>query len=238
MSSARGSVIRVTSVPTPLATVKASGPCCAVAHSTSAATASPATAPYCALPHHAPRLACSAGMDGGFHLRDYQIDAADAALRNNLLIVLPTNSGKTVIAAEVVFRTLHAHKSKKVVFVAPKRTLALQQARLLLRHIGPLHLRSDERSNKKCEDPRWRLSIASGATWVNEDPGDLDVMHWRSAFVEAQCIVTTAELFERALSHSCGVRMDEIAHRHRHGMGGHGHELGPMRRQRVSRSRV
>ena len=149
-------------------------------------------------------------MDGGFSLRDYQKCATYAALQRNLLCVLPTNSGKTVIAAEVVFHTLRAHESKKVVFIAPKRTLALQQARLLLRHIGPLHLLSDERSNQKREDPRWRLAIASGATWV-EDPGDLDAVSWRSAFVEAQCIVTTAELFEHALTHGCGVRMDEIA---------------------------
>lgn len=149
-------------------------------------------------------------MDGGFTLRDYQRDARDAALQRNLLVVLPTNSGKTVIAADVIFHELRAHESKKVVFMAPKRTLALQQASLLLRHIGPLHLRSDERSDQR-NDPRWRLSIASGAAWANEDSGDLDVTHWRSAFVEAQCIVTTGELFERALSHGCGVRMDEIA---------------------------
>ena len=47
-------------------------------------------------------------MDGGFSLRDYQKCATDAALQRNLLCVLPTNSGKTVIAAEVVFHTLRA----------------------------------------------------------------------------------------------------------------------------------
>ena len=74
-------------------------------------------------------------MDGGFKLRDYQSTAADAAEVNNLLVVLPTNSGKTVIAAECILRTLQQELTKKVVFLAPKKALVLQQARLLLRHI-------------------------------------------------------------------------------------------------------
>ena len=143
-------------------------------------------------------------MDGGFTLRDYQRDAAEEALRRNLLVVLPTNSGKTVIAADVVFHMLLEHPEKKAIFVAPKRTLAMQQARLLLRHIGPLHLRTDHWSNQRRNEPRWRLAVAASVnSLLAEDEGDgLDmVVHWRHAFDEAQCIVTTAELFDRALTH-------------------------------------
>lgn len=150
-------------------------------------------------------------MDGSFTLRDYQRDAAEEAMLRNLLVVLPTNSGKTVIAAEVVFRMLLEHPEKKTIFVAPKRTLAMQQARLLLRHIGPLHLRSDESSNQKRNEPRWRLAVAASASsLLAEYEGDLDVVHWRHAFAEAQCVVTTAELFDRALMH-CSVTMSNVS---------------------------
>ena len=96
--------------------------------------------------------------DGGFTLHHYQRAAADAAENENLLIVLPTNSGKTIIAAQKAFVTLKAEATKKVVFITPKRTLAMQQAKVLLRHIGPLHMRSDETSTQRRNEPRWRLA--------------------------------------------------------------------------------
>ena len=150
-------------------------------------------------------------MDGSFTLRDYQREAVEEAMLRNLLVVLPTNSGKTVIAADVVFRMLLEHPEKKTIFMVPKRTLAMQQARLLLRHIGPLHLRSDDSSNQQRNEPRWRLAVAASSnSLLAEDEGDLDVVHWRHAFAEAQCVVTTAELFDRALMH-CSVTMSNVS---------------------------
>lgn len=57
-------------------------------------------------------------MQGPWGLRDYQKAAADAAERRNLLVVLPTNSGKTLIAAELVRRTLEREPRRKIVFAA------------------------------------------------------------------------------------------------------------------------
>ena len=51
-------------------------------------------------------------MNGGFKLRDYQREAVAEAERRNLLVVLPTNSGKTVIAAELILHTLLREETK------------------------------------------------------------------------------------------------------------------------------
>ena len=146
----------------------------------------------------------------GFTLRDYQRAAADEAEQRNLLVVLPTNSGKTVIAAEVICRALVHEPTKKAVFLAPKGSLVLQQARLLLRHVGPLHLRSDERSSERNDDPRWRLGVSFGVCLDETGSGGLDVIHWSRIFDECQCAVMTPTLFEKALCHRCGVCMEDV----------------------------
>lgn len=70
---------------------------------------------------------------------------------------------------------------------------------MLLRHIGPLHLHSDDSSHQQRNEPRWRLAVAASVnSLLAKDVDDLDVVHWRHAFAEAQCIVTTAELFSTA----------------------------------------
>lgn len=40
--------------------------------------------------------------DGPVVLRDYQIECVEEAEKRNVLCVLPTNTGKTVIAAELI----------------------------------------------------------------------------------------------------------------------------------------
>ena len=66
-------------------------------------------------------------------LRDYQRRAVEAALRRNLLCVLPPNAGKTIIAADLIRRTMRSEneeggKRRRMVFLAPTRGLAMQQA--------------------------------------------------------------------------------------------------------------
>merc|ERR1712062_864283 len=108
-------------------------------------------------------------MDPGFTLRPYQLSAVDAASSRNLLVVLPTNSGKTVIAAECVLRTLQQEATKKVVFLAPRKALALQQARLLLHHIGLLRTNVDGTSRNDGDlNARFRLGVSAG---LGEDNG-------------------------------------------------------------------
>ena len=93
-------------------------------------------------------------MQRPFILRDYQRDCVDEVQRRNVLAVLPTNSGKTVIAAERIRLTLEAEETKKVIFLAPYSALARQQASLLLRHVGKLHLQQDDAAAAERTDAR------------------------------------------------------------------------------------
>ena len=103
-------------------------------------------------------------------------------------------------------RTLQEEETKKVVFLAPKKALALQQARLLLRHIG--QLRTDEICRRDGSDARWRLGVSCGNALY--DSSDDLLVHWRHVFYECQLAVMTPASFEHALTHCC-VRMSDIA---------------------------
>ena len=153
-------------------------------------------------------------MHRPFRLRDYQEECASACERANVLAVLPTNAGKTVIAAEVIDRTLRQEDTRKVVFLAPYGALCRQQAALLLRHIGPL-----EPGIGRGADPRsrarWQLGLVvgglrdeHGAVAINED--DLSPVPWRDAFDECQVLVMTPAMLEKCLMHA-HVLMSDIA---------------------------
>ena len=168
---------------------------------------------------HPPRRALSAAMPRPFQLRDYQRDCIEEIERRNVIVVLPTNSGKTVIAAEAIRLTLQREEVRKVVFLAPYAALARQQAALLLRHIEPLHLKEDERAAADRQAARWRLGLVVGGM---PDGGDeAGLLPWSRAFEEAQCLVMTSEMLVRSLMHAC-VKMSDIAllifdevHRHK-----------------------
>ena len=104
-------------------------------------------------------------------LRDYQEAAVQKASERNTLVVLPTNAGKTIISAKVIEDVLHNENSrelgraKKIIFLAPGRALAQQQARVLLEQIGPLqeeetHLPSGANGSE------WRLGLVIGMSEV------------------------------------------------------------------------
>ena len=65
-----------------------------------------------------------------------------------------------MIAAERIRLTLEAEETKKVIFLAPYSALARQQASLLLRHVGKLHLQQDDAALSKGSS---QLAAAKGA---------------------------------------------------------------------------
>ncbi|XP_059352941.1 endoribonuclease Dicer-like [Daphnia carinata] len=76
----------------------------------------------------------------GFSPRDYQIELFQAALDDNIIVYLPTGSGKTLIAAllineksKEVTKSLHAG-GRRTVFLVPTIVLAIQQAAYLRKH--------------------------------------------------------------------------------------------------------
>ena len=141
-----------------------------------------------------------------FTLREYQTECVEAALARNRLVVLPTNSGKTVIAAECIRRTLVAENveegevpRRKAVFLAPNASLAIQQYRVLLRHI-------DELRDEPSSDPVWRIGLVVGQADSRDEP----TVDKRRAFAECQCVVITPFLLLEALIHA-RVAMADIA---------------------------
>ena len=73
----------------------------------------------------------------------FQRRAVAEAKRRNLLVVAHTNSGKTIIAAELIHRTLPdaVADKKKIIFLAPSVSLVDQQVRVLEDHVGSLEIR-------------------------------------------------------------------------------------------------
>lgn len=67
---------------------------------------------------------------GSIEQRDYQINIAKSALRENSLIVLPTGLGKTIIALIIIAEKL-TKSDKKILFLAPTKPLVLQHAKFL-----------------------------------------------------------------------------------------------------------
>lgn len=78
--------------------------------------------------------------------REYQVALAARAVRQNLLVVLPTGLGKTVIAVLTIAETLRTRKGS-VLLLAPTRPLSLQHTetlKRLLRDEGLIHHFSGE----------------------------------------------------------------------------------------------
>jgi ERCC4-related helicase len=63
--------------------------------------------------------------------REYQVRLSEIAASESTMIVLSTGLGKTVIAALTAAKRLFEHPGSKVLFLAPSRPLADQQARTL-----------------------------------------------------------------------------------------------------------
>jgi len=70
---------------------------------------------------------------GSIEYRDYQVNLARVAERESTLVVLSTGLGKTVIAALVAALRLDKYPDSKILFLAPSRPLADQQAKFLRR---------------------------------------------------------------------------------------------------------
>ncbi|MGB9659598.1 MAG: DEAD/DEAH box helicase [Nitrososphaerales archaeon] len=69
-------------------------------------------------------------------LRKYQIDLASECLENNLLIIIPTGLGKTVIASLTIAEHLKLFPDKKCLILAPTRVLVHQHNDFLTKHLN------------------------------------------------------------------------------------------------------
>jgi len=62
--------------------------------------------------------------------RDYQINIANSAAKDNTLVVLPTGLGKTIVAIILIAKELKKEKNK-ILFLAPTKPLVVQHAQFL-----------------------------------------------------------------------------------------------------------
>jgi ERCC4-related helicase len=67
--------------------------------------------------------------------REYQINIANSASKNNTLVVLPTGLGKTIIALILIARQLKK-ENNKILFLAPTKPLAIQHAQFVKQFIS------------------------------------------------------------------------------------------------------
>src|SRR5256885_6550129 len=78
----------------------------------------------------------------GIEAREYQRAIAKSALAANTLVVLPTGLGKTIVALLVAAERLSAYPQSKILILAPRRLLCLQQAHFYKEHFKEREARS------------------------------------------------------------------------------------------------
>lgn len=71
--------------------------------------------------------------------RKYQKEIAENCIKDNCLVVLPTGTGKTLIAIMVVIEIMKKNPLKKVLFLAPTKPLAEQQLESFKKNLGELY---------------------------------------------------------------------------------------------------
>lgn len=138
-------------------------------------------------------------------LRAYQTAAVNEANIRNIICVLPTNSGKTIIAAALTEQVVlseneAAGAAGKVIFLAPTRALAEQQAQVLLDQIEILKSELDEEADS--DDFRWRLRLIVGGRFGEGNTA--------RSLRQAQVAIMTPAKFEDALVHG-HLQMQDVA---------------------------
>ena len=66
--------------------------------------------------------------------REYQVNIANSAIKNNTLIVLPTGLGKTIIALIMIAKELKK-ENNKILFLVPTKPLVIQHAQFIKQFI-------------------------------------------------------------------------------------------------------
>ncbi|XP_057378262.1 endoribonuclease Dicer-like [Daphnia carinata] len=125
-------------------------------------------------------------VDADFTARDYQVELFQAALDENIIVYLPTGSGKTFIAALLIKEKTHEVTKpldlggKRTVFLVPTIVLAIQQAAYLRRHT---YLKVKEFYGSMGVD-----------IWGKD--------RWKTEFEENHVLVMTAQIFVDILNHA------------------------------------
>eukprot|EP00435_Cladocopium_sp_Y103_P045644 s194_g13.t1 len=155
----------------------------------------------------------STGTTSGPPLRWYQQKCVEAAKGENLLVVLPTNSGKTRIAAELLDHYLtqwrcdpsESKKRKWCVLLTPTGPLADQQGQVLARSCG-LDLASEVDGDEDAEGASHRVAIVRGQQATRSKRG----INARNAWKRCATLVMTPALLVDSLIHARVVMTDIV----------------------------
>ncbi len=109
-------------------------------------------------------------------LYPWQVEALDRALRGNVIVMIPTGGGKTLIAVKVIDHYRALVPAKKAIFVVPTRPLVRQQAEYCEIH---------------CATGLRAAQISGMLDW--------DINEWQTCIRTHDILVGTAQIFKDAL---------------------------------------
>jgi endoribonuclease Dicer len=118
-------------------------------------------------------------MNHSLTLRPYQSELLQQAISRNVIINLPTGSGKTLIAVHLLDHTLDLNPNLKVLFIVPTKALATQQTN---------YIKVNTRHN------RHKVGEFAGSKYENWSEKE-----WTAAMKNLSVLVGTPEIFRKAL---------------------------------------
>ena len=125
---------------------------------------------------------------------------AKQAMDRNLLVVLPTGSGKTLIAIKAIEMTLEREPTRSIIFLAPHHPLVVQQAEAIVYELG-LDIMGDG------TDRHHTIGICESRLQAAHDDQRTDFAH---VFESCQVLACTPMKLLHALQHK-RISMEQIA---------------------------
>ncbi|KAL6052236.1 Dicer-like protein 1 [Balamuthia mandrillaris] len=145
--------------------------------------------------------------------RGYQVELYEAAMKRNSVLVLPTGTGKTLISAMVIHRTLQLNPSKRVVFIVDRTPLVFQQGLALHQETGlSVEVRCGERKNplfhrqEGVPFKRPRILVCTAALFANRL--ELEAEH-----LQQYCLMVFDECHHTTKSHPYNLLMQQWYHK-------------------------
>eukprot|EP00122_Pirum_gemmata_P013289 Pgem_evm1s12375 len=110
--------------------------------------------------------------------RPYQTECLEKIKQENLIINLPTGTGKTLIATLAIEHYLNKYPNLKIMFIVPTTVLVEQQSNYIFEHVNSCPV-------------IWKLKGSDSLSWT--------ASYWRQQLNVHKIIVGTPEIFRRAL---------------------------------------
>lgn len=130
---------------------------------------------------------------------NYQLELYSKAMLTNGVCFLPTGTGKTLVAAQIIAHMLKLNPSRQVVFLVDRVLLVLQQSDYLRKELGHIRV-ADERGS--FESTR---SIRIGAVC-----GEMRKLEGNARIYEQDVLIITADCYRNHLNNGT-LRFDDVS---------------------------